>query len=138
MPCCVQALLSWIRRETDVVMTCGCLSAARWLEGGLITEFSHPENLGLCLTSLLHHAPQFADNKSEWKLGGTWKKTLSRELKKMTASGQLKPGKTSGKYKLSDAAKKPAPKVRLACFNLCIASCRSLVGIIDLRLLSAV
>lgn len=56
-------------------------------------------------------AVQFVDGKAEWKLTGTWKKTLSRELKKLTAAGKLVPGKTSGKYKLSEALKKPAPKV---------------------------
>lgn len=67
---------------------------------------------------------QFLDNNSEWKLGGTWKKTLSREIKKMSTAGKLVPGKTSGKYKLSDEFKKrPAVVLLSAC-----ASCHHNAG----------
>ncbi len=62
---------------------------------------------------LLLIAPaQFLDGKEDWKLTGTWKKTLSREIKRLSEAGKLVPGKTAVRYKLSEETKKKAaPKV---------------------------
>ena len=59
---------------------------------------------------------QYAEGKSAWKLEGPWKKTLARELKRLSDSGKLIKVKNS--FKLSDELKK-AP-VRCCPFAHCV------------------
>lgn len=53
---------------------------------------------------------QYAEGKSAWKLEGPWKKTLARELKRLSDTGKLIKVKNS--FKLSDELKKAPVRCR--------------------------
>ena len=74
------------------------------------------------ISSILSHS-QYVESKSEWKLDGAWKKTLGRELKRLSEAKKLVKVKSS--YKLSDELKK-GPPVQLCCWLIVILHSRML------------